>query len=33
MREEQEHFDWCQEIIRQNIEIYEEKAEKASCIL
>lgn len=28
MREEQEHFDWCREIIRQNIEIYEEKAEK-----
>lgn len=28
MREEQEHFDRCQEIIRQNIEIYEEKVEQ-----
>lgn len=29
MREEQEHFEGCQEIIRQNIALYEEKAEKA----
>lgn len=28
MREEQEHFDRCREVIRQNIEVYEEKAEK-----
>lgn len=28
MREEQEHFDRCREVIRQNIVLYEEKAEK-----
>lgn len=28
MREEQEYFDRCREVIRQNIVLYEEKAEK-----
>ena len=28
MREEQEHFNRCREVIRENIVLYEEKAEK-----